>query len=288
MKCTLCPRRCGVDRNIRIGACSESEAMRICRAAKHYYEEPCISGTDGSGAIFFSGCSLGCVYCQNYGISRSKVTGKTVTSDELADIMLDLQAQNSHNINLVTATHFTPWVAEAIKIAKKRGLTVPVVWNSSGYELKDTLSMLCGLADVYLPDCKYANAEQAKRLSSAADYPAVALDAIEEMLRQVGEPTFKDGLIKRGVIVRHLVLPGMVLQSKMTLKALFNRFGNRICYSVMRQYTPVAPDLPLELSRRITDAEYKSVVDYVGALGIEHAYGQESGCAEESFIPEFR
>lgn len=288
MKCTLCPRLCGIDRSKNVGLCGETDVMRISLAAKHYFEEPCISGTDGTGAIFFVGCSLGCIYCQNYAISSSPVNAKAVTPRQLADIMLSLQSQNAHSIDLVTGTHFTPQIASALRIAREDGLFVPVIWNSSGYELPETLDMLKDTVDVYLPDFKYLRTKEALAYSHCGDYGERALEAIDCMLSMQPNIVFDEhGMIKKGVIVRHLLLPGNVIQSKMAIKALFDRFGNRIIYSIMRQYTPVAPNLPTELMRTVTDAEYSSLISYAASLGIEHGYTQQKGCEEKSFIPNF-
>lgn len=289
MKCTLCPRNCGIDRSVSVGMCGESDMMRISLAQKHYFEEPCISGTDGTGAIFFAGCGLGCIYCQNHDISSSPVGAKAVTPQQLSDIMLNLQEQKAHSIDLVTGTHFTPQTAEALRIARQNGLDIPVIWNSSGYELPETLMLLDGLVDVYLPDFKYARLAEAKKYSNAPDYPLVAVKAIEYMLLSVGRPVFdKDGMIKRGVIVRHLLLPGNVIQSKQAIKILFDRFGNDICYSIMRQYTPISPDLPAELRRRVTDREYASLINYASSLGIKCGFIQDKGCENEEYIPDFK
>lgn len=288
MKCTLCPRLCGIDRSKNVGLCGETDVMRISLAAKHYFEEPCISGTDGTGAIFFVGCSLGCIYCQNYAISSSPVNAKAVTPRQLADIMLSLQSQNAHSIDLVTGSHFTPQIASALHIAREDGLFVPVIWNSSGYELPETLDMLKDTVDVYLPDFKYVRKKEALAYSHCGDYGERALDAIDCMLSMQPNLVFDEhGMIKKGVMVRHLLLPGNVIQSKMAIKALFDRFGNRIIYSIMRQYTPVAPNLPTELTRTVTDAEYSSLISYAASLGIEHGYTQQKGCEERSFIPNF-
>lgn len=288
-KCTLCPRNCGADRFVSVGMCGESDTMRISLAQKHYFEEPCISGTDGTGAIFFVGCGLGCIYCQNRDISSSPVGAKTVSPQQLSGIMLDLLKQKAHGIDLVTGTHFTPQIAEALRIARQNGLDIPVIWNSSGYELPETLMLLDGLVDVYLPDFKYANCEKAKKYSNAPDYPHVAVKAIEYMLSSVGRPVFdKDGMIKRGVIVRHLLLPGNVIQSKQAIKTLFDRFGNDICYSIMRQYTPISSDLPVELRRCVFDREYVSLVDYALSLGIERGFIQDKGCEGTEYIPDFK
>lgn len=288
MKCTLCPRECAVDRSASVGRCGESDKIRISLAALHYFEEPCISGKCGTGAVFFVGCGLGCIYCQNHAISSSPKNARTVTEDELSDIFLSLQARNAHGIDLVTGTHFTPQIARALHTAKQKGLCIPVIWNSSGYEKPETLHILSKYVDVYLPDFKYARTKEASAYSSCPDYPEKALTAIEYMLRMQPNLVFdENGMIKKGVIVRHLLLPNRVLQSKMAISMLFERFGNRIAYSIMRQYTPLAPSLPPELSRTVTDAEYSSLVDFAAAKGIKVGYTQEKGCAEEKYVPRF-
>ncbi len=283
--CMLCPRRCGADReNGRVGACGADNVIRIARAAPHYWEEPCISGTKGSGTVFFTGCPLGCVYCQNKSISSGGV-GRAYSVGELADLFLSLQAQGVHNINLVTPTHFTPQIAEALDKAR---LSVPVVYNCSGYELPETLEMLRGRVGIFLPDFKYADGALAKRYSRAEDYPEVALAAIEKMLELVGEPTFDtDGMMVSGVIVRHMVLPNHTDNSMKALRMLKKAFGDRLLVSIMSQYTPM-PNLPFEeLSRPVTSDEYELVLDYADHLGITSGFRQEGGAVGESFIPDF-
>lgn len=289
--CTLCPRNCHVDRRAgQKGFCGCSDQIRGARAALHYWEEPCICGKEGSGAVFFSGCSLGCVYCQNYSIARGKV-GKEISTERLAEIFLELQEQKARNINLVTATHFVPQVVNALERAKKNGLQIPVVYNTGGYEKTETLRMLEGLVDIYLPDFKYLDPELAERYSSAPDYPAVAGKALEEMVRQTGEPVFRDTdeeEMVRGVIVRHLVLPGQTEASKKVIQYLHEIYGNRIYISILNQFTPVA-DLEAypELDRKLTPEEYDDVVDDAIAVGVENGFIQEGDTASESFIPEF-
>ena len=262
--------------------------MKIARAALHMWEEPCISGKEGSGAIFFSGCSLGCDYCQNRSISRGE-RGKAVTVEKLAEIMISLQEQNANNINLVTAGHYAPQTAEALYLAKKKGLRIPVVYNSSGYEKPETLRLLSGLVDVFLPDFKYLGPELSGKYSRAEDYGARAKEALKEMLRQTGSPCFDErGMIERGVIVRHLLLPGHVEESKRVVEYLYKTYGNQIYISIMNQYTPMpamAKD-PL-LSRRVTKREYDRLVEYALSLGVEQGFIQEGETAKENFIPEF-
>ena len=287
--CTLCPRNCHADRMAgRTGYCGMTDKIYAARAALHMWEEPCISGKEGSGAVFFSGCSLGCGFCQNRRISRGQ-SGKQITIEHLVDIFLNLQEQKANNINLVTAGQFLPQVAEALKRAKARGLHIPVVYNSSGYEKTEMLNMLDGLVDIYLPDFKYMDPELAGKYSHAKDYPQVAKLALAEMVRQTGMPEFDSrGMMKRGVIVRHLLLPGHVKNSKNVLKYLYKTYGDKIYISMMNQYTPMPAmkDDP-QLSRKVTDREYERLIDYAISLGLNNGFIQEGETAKESFIPEF-
>lgn len=288
-KCILCPRNCNVDRSVLRGYCGESEMIRIARAAPHIWEEPPISGTNGSGTVFFSGCNLRCVYCQNHEIAVSHL-GCTVSDDELLRIFLDLQEQGVHNINLVTAGHFALQLIPIMTKARENGLHIPFVWNSSGYESVEMLRMLDGLIDIYLPDFKYLNSKTAKEYSNAPDYPDIAKTALAEMVRQCGAPQIdpETGLMKRGVQVRHLVLPGHAQESRQILWYLCQTYGNRIGYSIMNQYTPMPQmkEHPL-LSRKVSAKEYENVVRYARQIGIENAFTQEGEAASESFIPEF-
>lgn len=290
IKCMLCPRKCGVDRiNGQRGRCHMGADLVLARAALHYWEETCISGEKGSGAVFFAGCNLGCIYCQNYQISDGS-SGETITVERLADIFLELQNQGANNINLVTPTHYVPQIIEALDISKKNGMILPVVYNTSGYECVETLKMLDGYVDIYLPDYKYRDVGLAKEYSKAADYPEVADVAIAEMVHQIGECEFNEatGMMKRGVIVRHMVLPGHVQNSKDVLEHLFLKYGNQIYYSIMSQYTPM-PHMSEHklLHRRITKREYDRVVDFAVNLGIENGFIQDMEVAEDSFIPAF-
>lgn len=284
-ECMLCPRKCGADReNGEKGACSVGSALKIARIAPHYWEEPCISGVNGSGTVFFSGCPLRCVYCQNQEINGGAV-GKEYTVDELAQELIKLEASGVHNVNLVTPTHYTPQIVSALK---KAHLTIPVVYNCGGYELPKTLALLKGLVQIYLPDFKYSNSETAQKYSFAADYPQVALSAIDCMLEQVGEPVFDaDGMMKSGVIVRHLVLPNHADESMKAIRTLYERYGNKIYISIMNQYTPMPNVKIKELSRPVSEDEYSLVLDYAEHLGIVNAFIQEGGTASESFIPPF-
>ena len=288
-ECRVCPRNCGADRlSDQKGFCRAGAEIILARAALHMWEEPCISGKEGSGAVFFSGCSLGCKFCQNRQISRGQ-TGKKVTADCLADIFLELQQQKANNINLVTAGHFLPQVAEAIEKSRNRGLQIPVVYNSSGYEKSEMLKLLEGLVDIYLPDFKYMDPELAEKYSYARDYPEVAKEALKEMVRQTGTPEFdRRGIMKKGVIVRHLLLPGHVKDSRRVLEYLLSTYEKEIYISLMNQYTPMPAmkDDP-RLSRKVTDREYQRLIDYGLQLGLENGFIQEGETAKESFIPEF-
>lgn len=288
-ECHLCPRNCGVDRLAgQKGFCGVDAGIMVARAALHMWEEPCISGKEGSGAVFFSGCSLGCAFCQNRTISKGQ-SGKVITVEHLAELFLDLQAQKANNINLVTAGHFLPQVREALILAKEQGLTIPVVYNSSGYEKAEMLRYLEGLVDIYLPDLKYLEADLARKYSHAKDYPEVAMKALEEMVRQVRTPEFDErGMMKKGVIVRHLLLPGHVRNSKKVLEYLYGTYGDQIYISLMNQYTPMPAmkDDP-QLSRKVTDREYDRLLDHAISFGVTNCFIQEGETAKESFIPEF-
>ena len=287
--CTQCPRKCGINRTEQRGYCGESETIRIARAAPHMWEEPPISGENGSGTIFFSGCSLRCIFCQNHEIAVSHL-GYDITPEQLTDTMLRLQADGVHNINLVTPSHYTLQLVPVLEHARSRGVTVPFVWNSSGYESVSALRQLDGLIDIYLPDFKYINPETAKEYSNAPDYPDAAKAVLAEMVRQCGAPQLdaQTGLMTRGVQVRHLVLPGHAQESRQILWYLYQTYGNGIGYSIMNQYTPM-PQMqghPL-LSRKVTAQEYDNVVRYAKQIGIENAFTQEGEAASKSFIPEF-
>lgn len=290
MKCNLCPRECSVDRsNGKIGYCGETSRIRVARTSLHQWEEPCITGEHGSGTVFFTGCNLKCIFCQNHNIADGSV-GKVFSVEELAEAFLRLQEKNASNINLVTAGHFVKQVAEALIVAKEKGLTIPVVYNSSGYETVESLCLLEGLVDVYLPDCKYFSSEIAKKYSNAENYFEVAAKAIEEMVRQAGKPVFDNekGIMLKGVIVRHLVLPGHTKDSMAVLNYLWDTYGDAVYISVMNQYTPmVYQALYKNLNRRVTKREYDRVLDYLLSLGVENAFIQEGETAKESFVPKF-
>ncbi len=287
--CKLCPRACGVDRTAgQRGYCRAGERARIARAALHYWEEPCISGKSGSGAVFFSYCAMRCIFCQNYSISALG-RGHDVTEDELSKIFLELRDEGACNINLVTPTHFTPQIINAIKLAKAEGLDIPIVYNCGGYESVETLKSLEGLIDIYLPDFKYMSGKYAAEYSNAPEYPQIAKDAVAEMVRQTG-PAYigGDGLMKRGTLVRHLMLPGLLNDSKRVVDYLYTAYGNDIYISLMSQYTPLSHIKGHEkLDRRINRRAYDALVNYCAEKGIEQMYIQDSEAAQESFIPEF-
>lgn len=288
-KCELCPRKCGVDRSKgNIGFCGMTSEIKLARASLHMWEEPCISGSCGSGTVFFSGCTLGCVYCQNKPVSRGKA-GKLITEQRLYEIFFELKEKGAQNINLVTPDHYISQLVLPLKKARENGLDIPVVYNSSSYVNTDCLKQLNGLVDIYLPDMKYIDSTLSKKYSLAADYPGVAKKAIEEMVKQAGKPVFDEkGMMKKGVIVRHLVLPGNVLNSKKVIKYLYNTYGDDIYISIMSQYTPCT-DLSNyeEINRKVTDAEYMRVVEFARDMGIKNAYVQDGDAASESFIPFF-
>lgn len=288
--CNLCPRKCNIDRSQKIGFCGESEALSIARIAPHFFEEPPISYKKGSGTVFFTGCNLRCEFCQNKAISRGNAEGKIYTKNELIDALCSLQENGVHNINLVTPTHFADKIADILSDMRSRGLLkVPTVYNTSGYESVETLRMLDGLIDIYMPDLKYFSSELSARYSGAGDYFKIASAAISEMLSQVGEPLFKEGLIKRGVIVRHLVLPGCRKDSMNVLEALSRLVPpDKIKLSLMRQFTPDFVDREKypELCRKVTTFEYDSVVKRAGELGFD-GYIQSTESASAEYTPMF-
>lgn len=289
-ECTLCPRNCKVNRGAgETGVCGvKGPGIVGARAALHMWEEPCISGEHGSGAVFFSGCPLRCVYCQNYDIAHAQ-RGKTITVERLAEIFLELAAKGAHNINLVTPTHYTPEIIQAVRMAKKQGLMIPIVYNCSGYEKVETLKKLEGIVDIYLTDFKYMEKEPAAKYSKAPDYPEIAKRALEEMVRQAGEPILdEEGIMKRGVIVRHLLLPNHLQNAKKVVRYVYETYGDRVYLSLMNQYTPLpqVKNIP-ELNRKVTEREYEKLIDYAIELGVEYAFIQEGETASESFIPDF-
>lgn len=292
--CHLCPRNCGVDRtNNKTGYCKVTSDVIVARGALHFWEEPCLSGTRGSGAVFFGGCNMGCVFCQNKDIVTGKV-GKKLSIDELCKLYLDLQSQGANNINLVTPSHYVPQIIESLKQAKIEGLSIPVVYNTSSYEKVETLKMLEGYVDIFMPDFKYYDSALSAMFSKAPDYPGTAKESIAEMVRQISSTEFANSddnaLMRKGIIVRHLVLPGHTKDSKKVIEYLYKTYGDSIYISIMNQYTPVLckpqPDYP-ELTRKVTSYEYNKVVDYALSLGVTNAFIQEGETQSESFIPQF-
>ena len=310
-ECRLCPRNCGVDRLVgKTGYCGQGASIKAARAALHFWEEPVLSGIQpekgdplspgsdkrrGSGAVFFSGCNLRCVFCQNHDIALGNA-GKEITTERLAEIFFELKEKGAYNINLVTATPFIPQVCEALYTARRNDLDIPVIFNCGGYENVSALKMLDGLVDIYLPDMKYYSEECGRKYAKAPDYFEKSKLALSEMYRQVGEPVFgDDGMMKSGIIVRHLVLPGETANSKHILRYLHETYGDSIYISIMNQYTPMTDvlaaspecDALQNLFRKVTSDEYDRVVDFAMKIGIEKAFVQEGDTAEESFIPDF-
>lgn len=287
--CNLCPRNCGVNRlNGKSGFCGASDKVRVARAALHYWEEPCISGEVGSGTVFFSYCTLKCVFCQNYNISQCEY-GKEITIERLAEIFIDLQDKGALNINLVTPTHYVVQIIEAIKLSRKHGLKLPIIYNSSGYEKVETIKLLKGYVDVYLPDLKYFNNKYSTKYSKATDYFRYAKEAINEMVNQAGEVEFdENGIVQKGVIIRHLMLPGLLFDSKKIIDYIYNKYGNKVYISIMNQYTPLenVKDYP-EINKRLNSKHYDAMIDYAVSIGIENGFIQEEGTDKESFIPLF-
>lgn len=287
--CNLCPRNCNIDRiSGQIGRCRAALKPKIALADLHSYEEPCISGENGSGTIFFTGCNLSCKFCQNYKISQ-EFLGKEIEIKELADKFLQLQEKGAHNINLVTAFAFVPQIIEALKISKSKGLNIPVVYNSSGYESIDTLKLLEGYIDVYLPDFKYAYNELSENLSNVNNYFEVVCEAIKEMKKQVGNPIFdENGIIKKGLIIRHLVLPNHLQNSKKVLKWIRQNLGKDTYVSVMAQYFPTYKAFEAnDINRKLTQEEYEEIEEYLYSLNMLNGYMQEIEDDEEKYVPNF-
>ena len=287
--CLLCPRKCGINRRTgQTGVCGVSSEIKVARAALHYWEEPCISGKRGSGAVFFSGCSLHCVFCQNREISDGKA-GKLISKERLSDIFMELAGKGANNINLVTPGQYIPDIVWAVNDAKSRGMKLPIIYNTSGYENVTELKLLEGIVDVYLPDFKYMDSTLSARYSRAKDYPSVAKQALSEMVRQQPDVVIDDstGLIQKGVIVRQLLLPGHVNDAKAVLKYLYDTYHDHVYISMMSQFTPIAlKDYP-EINRTVTRREYERLVDYALEIGITNAFIQEGDVAKDSFIPAF-
>ena len=287
--CLLCPRKCGINRRTgQTGVCGVSSEIKVARAALHYWEEPCISGKRGSGAVFFSGCSLHCVFCQNRESSDGKA-GKLISKERLSDIFMELADKGANNINLVTPGQYIPDIVWAVNDAKSRGMKLPIIYNTSGYENVTELKLLEGIVDVYLPDFKYMDSTLSARYSRAKDYPSVAKQALSEMVRQQPDVVIDNatGLIQKGVIVRQLLLPGHVNDAKAVLKYLYDTYHDHVYISMMSQFTPIAlKDYP-EINRTVTRREYERLVDYALEIGITNAFIQEGDVAKDSFIPAF-
>lgn len=287
--CLLCPRKCGINRSTgQTGVCGVSSEIKVARAALHYWEEPCISGKRGSGAVFFSGCSLHCVFCQNREISDGK-EGKVISKERLSDIFMELEGKGANNINLVTPGQYIPDIVWAVNNARSRGMKLPIIYNTSGYENVTELKQLEGIVDVYLPDFKYMDSTLSAMYSRAKDYPSVAKQALSEMVRQQPDVVIDDatGLIQKGVIVRQLLLPGHVNDAKAVLKYLYDTYHDHVYISMMSQFTPIAlKDYP-EINRTVTRREYERLVDYALEIGITNAFIQEGDVAKDSFIPAF-
>lgn len=287
--CLLCPRKCGINRRTgQTGVCGVSSEIKVARAALHYWEEPCISGKRGSGAVFFSGCSLHCVFCQNREISDGKA-GKVISKERLSDIFIELADKGANNINLVTPGQYIPDIVWAVNDAKSRGMKLPIIYNTSGYENVTDLKLLEGIVDVYLPDFKYMDSTLSARYSRAKDYPSVAKQALSEMVRQQPDVVIDDatGLIQKGVIVRQLLLPGHVNDAKAVLKYLYDTYHDHVYISMMSQFTPIALNDYPEINRTVTRREYERLVDYAIKIGITNAFIQEGNVAKDSFIPAF-
>lgn len=288
--CTLCPRCCGVNRaEGKLGYCGVASTLKVARAALHMWEEPCISGAGGSGAIFFSGCNMGCVYCQNHEISTGQC-GKEISLKRLEEICYELKAQGAHNINLVTPDHYIFVLREVLDSLKRQGFDLPIVYNSSAYVNVEALQLLEGLVDIYLPDFKYDSMVLAQRYSQAKDYPAVARAAISEMVRQQPVCSFDaQGMMQCGVLVRHLLLPGQLYSARKIVKYLHDTYGDNIYISLMNQYTPMekAGFVDKKLSESVSADSYQNLVEYARSLGVERGFIQEGKTAEESFIPAF-
>lgn len=287
-KCTICPHNCGINRqNGQVGRCKSKDTVKIALYSTHNFEEPCISGKKGSGTIFFSNCNLNCVFCQNYEISQQG-KGKEISIQELAEIFIKQQENDVENINLVTPTSYVPQIIEAIEIARNNGLKIPIVYNTNGYEKVETIKMLEGYIDIYLPDLKYSDNLLAKRLSKVDNYFEIATDAIKEMYKQVGNPIFNDnGIIQKGMIIRHLVLPNHILNSRRVLKWI-NDNMNEVYVSVMAQYFPTYKAKEIDdINRKLTKEEYQEIENYLYRLNLENGYIQELGEHEEEYVPKW-
>ena len=287
MKCNLCIRNCNVDRDKKLGFCHANNNIKIAKYMLYYYEEPCISGSKGSGAIFFSNCNLKCIYCQNYEISLEEY-GKEISIEKFSDICMELQNKGAHNINLITPGHYALKIKEGILLAREKGLNIPIVYNTNSYENVNTIKELNGIVDVYLPDFKYYDDKLAIKYSSAPGYKENAKKVILEMYKQVGKPVFRDNIMKKGVLVRHLMLPTLTNDSKRVIKYLYDTYKNNIYISIMNQYTPMKHFDDDILNKTITKEEYEDVINYAYDLGIRNCFVQEDETCKKSFIPNFK
>lgn len=287
-KCTICPHKCGIDRAKRLGRCKSTGKIKIALYSTHNFEEPCISGTKGSGTIFFSNCNMNCIYCQNYEISQLS-KGKEISIEELANIMIKQQEKGVENINLVTPTSYSLHIIEAIKIAKNKGLDIPIVYNTNGYENIETLKLLDGYIDIYLPDLKYYDNELGKKYSKVNNYFEIATESIKEMYRQVGSPKLNEkGIMQKGLMIRHLILPNNIENSKQILKWIKENIDNNVYVSIMAQYFPTYKAKETEdINRKLTRQEYEEVENYLYELNLENGYIQELGEHEEEYVPKW-
>lgn len=287
--CELCPRKCHANRlSGNKGFCGADNTIHIARAALHFWEEPCISGEEGSGTVFFTGCTMKCIFCQNKEISRG-MCGKEISTERLSEIFLELKEKKANNINLVTPMHYAPFIMDALDLSRQKGLDLPIVWNTGGWENEDMVKAVKDYADIWLTDFKYYDNSLAEKFSSAPKYFETADKALKAMVSQTGNPVFsQNGIMEKGVIVRHLILPEHTDDSKKVLEYLYNTYGDRIWISIMNQYTPLCNDERYpELSRKVSDEEYDDVINYAIDLGITNAFVQEGGTVSESFIPPF-
>ena len=288
-KCAICPHNCGINRlNNQIGRCKSKDTVKVALYSTHNFEEPCISGKKGSGTVFFSNCNMNCVFCQNYEISQ-QVKGKEISIEELADIFIKQQEKDVENINLVTPTSYVPQIIEAIKIARKNGLKLPIVYNTNGYEKVETLKMLEGYVDIYLPDFKYSDDDLGKRLSKVDNYFEIVTEALKEMYRQTGKAVFNgEGIMQKGMIIRHLVLPNHILNSRRVLKWI-NENMHDVYVSVMAQYFPTYKAKKIDdINRKLTKEEYEQIENYLYRLNLENGYIQELGEHEEEYVPHWK
>ena len=286
MNCNLCVRKCNVNRDLTFGFCKSSNVIKIAKIMLYEYEEPCISGENGSGAIFFSNCNMKCVFCQNYEISILG-KGKEVSINDFADLLISLEKKKAHNINLVTPGHYAHLIKEGIILAKKKGLSIPIIYNTNSYESVDVIKSLNGLIDIYLPDFKYYDDKYAIKYSSVPGYCDNAKLVIDEMVKQVGTPIFKNGMMVKGVLVRHLILPTLTLDTKRIINYLYSTYGDNIYLSIMNQYTPMKKFNDDILNKKVSKKEYEEIIDYAYDIGVRNAYVQDEGTCKKSFIPDF-